>query len=187
MRRMFGVFAVALVVSYAQAPPKERIAISVPAAATVAVTHIPQGMLWNLEKVFDGRMEAMDSKDPLDWWGRGGTRGLYVEGVGAVFTTELSLIVTPNINPFRPTISDELKMQVHQRKLAHLLPLQDLMKDLMKVSALTLTPLPDDQKIIFAVRVRYLPWEDTTGLPAQILMTADKKSAVQGDIKTKVE
>ena len=61
------------------------------------------------------------------------------------------------------------------------------MKDLMKVSAITLVPLPDDQKIVFAVRVRYQRWEDTSGLPAQIVMTADKKSATQGDIKTKVE
>ena len=61
------------------------------------------------------------------------------------------------------------------------------MKDLMKVSALTLTPLPDDQKIIYVVRLRYLSYEDTAGLPAQIMMTADKKSAVLGDIKTKVE
>jgi hypothetical protein len=65
--------------------------------------------------------------------------------------------------------------------------LEDLMKDLMKVSALTLTPLADDQKIVYAVRVRYLIWEDTTGLPAQILMTADKRSAILGDVKTKVE
>jgi hypothetical protein len=35
--------------------------------------------------------------------------------------------------------------------------------------------------------VRYLIWEDTKDLPAQILMTADKKSAILGDIKTKVE
>ena len=61
------------------------------------------------------------------------------------------------------------------------------MKDLMKESALTLTPLPDDQKIVFAVRVRYLQWEDTKDLPAQIVMTADKKSAILQDVKTKVE
>src|SRR5580698_4898834 len=170
MRGVFLAMAVALAVSYAQAPPKQRTAISAPAALTVAATHIPQGMLWNLEKVFDGRLVAMDSKDPLDLLG--GTRGLYVEGFGTVFTTEVSLIVTPGISPFRPTISDELKLQVHQRKLAHLPQLEDLMKDLMKVSALTLNPLPDDQKVMYAVRLRYLPYENTAGLPAQILMTS---------------
>jgi hypothetical protein len=186
MKSVFMALAMALAVSHAQAPP-ERVALRSSAVVTAAPTHISQEMLRNLEKVFDGRLDAMDSKDPLDWWGRGGTRGLYIEGFGTVFTTELSLIVTPPITPFRPTISDELKLQVHQRKLAHLQPLEDLMKDLMKISARTLAPLPDDQKIMFAVRLRYLPWEDTKDLPAQITMTADKKSAILGDIKTKVE
>ncbi|MGA3237031.1 MAG: hypothetical protein ABSG03_12040 [Bryobacteraceae bacterium] len=185
MKSVFVALALALAVSHAQAP--QRVAMHPPAAVAVAATHIPLGMLANLEHNFDQRLEAMDGKDPLDWWGWGGTRGLYIEGFGTVFTTELSLIVTPGVSPFRPTISDELKLQVHQRKLAHLTPLEDLMKDLMKVSALTLSPLPDDQKIVFAVRVRYLSWEDTKDLPAQILMTADKKSAILGDIRTKVE
>jgi hypothetical protein len=191
MKNVFVALVMALAVSHAQAPraqaPPESVAMRASAVVTAAPTHIPQGMLWNLEKVFDGRLDGMDSKDPLDWWGRGGTRGLYIEGFGAVFTTELSLIVTPAVTPFRPTISDELKLQVHQRKLAHLPPLEDLMKDLMKVSAATLAPLPDDQKIMFAVRLRYLPWEDTKDLPAQITMTADKKAVLLGDIKTKVE
>ena len=185
MKSAFGAMAVALAVSHAQAPPKQRVAIPGPAAVTQAATHIPQGMLRNLEKNFDMRLEAMDSKDPLDILG--GTRGLYVEGYGTVFTTELSLVVTPGITPFRQTIPEDLILKVHQRKLAHLPQLEDLMKDLIKVSALTLNPLPEDQKIMYAVRVRYLSYENTDGLPAQIVMTADKKSAILLDVKTKVE
>jgi hypothetical protein len=184
MKSVFVALVLALAVSYAQAPP-QRVAINSPAAVTVAATHIPQTMLAHLEKVFDIRLEAADPKDPLDVWGN--TRGLYVEGLGTVFTTELGLIVTPGIYGLLPKIPEDLIKQVHQRKLKHLQQLEDLMKDLMKESALTLTPLPDDQKIVYAVRVRYLIWEDTAGLPAQILMTADKKSAILGDIKTKVE
>lgn len=185
MKSVLVAMAVTLAVSHAQAPAKQRTAISAPTALTVAATQIPQGMLRNLERTFDERLVAMDSKDPLDLLG--GTRGLYVEGFGTVFTTELSLVVSPGISPFRPEIPDTLIKQVHQRKVGHLPQLEDLMKDLMKVSALTLVPLPNDQKITYAVRLRYLSYEDTTGLPAQIVMTADKKSATQGDIKTKVE
>jgi hypothetical protein len=185
MKNVFVALAMALAVSHAQAP-QQRIAMHAPVAATVAPTHIPQGMLANLEKTFDGRMEAADSKDPFEIYGDG-ARGLYIDGFGTVFTTEISLIVTPGIFPMSPAVTDEKRAQVRQRKLNHLPQLKDLMKDLMKVSALTLVPLPDDQKIVFAVRVRYQIWEDTTGLPAQIVMTADKKSVLQGDIKTKVE
>jgi hypothetical protein len=156
-------------------------------AAPVAATKIPQGMLANLEKTFDSRLVAFDPLDPVDMLG--GTRGLYVQGFGTIFTTELSLIVTPGNFPIaRPTFTPEIRAQVHQRKVARLPKLEELMKEMVKVTALTLTPMPDDQKIVLAVRLRYLvPEEDTSGLPAQIVMTADKKAAQTGDIKTVVE
>jgi hypothetical protein len=65
--------------------------------------------------------------------------------------------------------------------------LEDVMKQLVNMAARTQVTLPDDQKITYAVRLRYLPYEDTAGLPSQIVMTADKKAATQGEIKTKVE
>jgi hypothetical protein len=180
MKSVFVASVVALAVSHAQAP-SARITAPPPAV------HITQSTLWNLEKTFDGRLDAMDTKDPLDTVGWGGTRGVYLEGFGMVFTTDLSLIRTPSINPFRATIPDDLKVQVHQRKLNHVPQLEDLMKELVTISARTLAPLPDDQKIVYVVRMRYLPYEQTYGLPAQIMMTADKKAALMGDIKTKVE
>ncbi len=143
-------------------------------------------MLANLEKGFDDRLVALNPDDPIDMLG--GTRGLYVAGFGTVFTTEVSLIVTPGLFPMAgPRYTPEFKAKVRQRKIARLSKLEELMKDMVKVTALTLTPMPDDQKIVLAIRLRYLPEEDTTGLPAQIVMSADKKAAQLGDIKTVIE
>jgi hypothetical protein len=175
--------SLALTPLLAQAPPKR--ALSPILAAPAPVTHIPQGMLANLEKAFDLRLFPSELKEPLD--SLGGTRGIYLEGYGTVFTTELMLIVTPNESPFRPVMPDPLKQQIHERKLAQLPKLQEVMKELVKMTALTLTPMPDDQKITFAIRVRYYMWENTTGLPAQIVMSAEKKAAQMGDIKTVIE
>jgi hypothetical protein len=86
-----------------------------------------------------------------------------------------------------PAITDQQKAAVRRRKLAHLPQLEDVMKELVNTAARTQVTLPDDQKVIYAVRLCYLSYEDTTGLPAQIVMSADKKAATQGDIKTKVE
>jgi hypothetical protein len=156
------------------------------AAAPIAATHIPQAMLANLEKNFDSRLTALDPLDPIDMLG--GTRALCLEGYGAVFTTELSLIVTPGIFPIAVSrYTPEFKAKVRARKLARLPALEELMKEMVKVTAKTLTTMPDDQRIVLAVRLRYLPEEDTTGLPAQIVMSADKKSAQLGDIKTEIE
>ncbi len=178
-------FFLALVIAPLGAQTPARQVSAKVAAAPIPVTRIPQGMLANLERTFDGRLDAFDPADPIDMLG--GTRGLYVPGFGTIFTTELSLIVTPGISPFRPEFSPALKAQIRQRKAARVPKLEELMKEMVKVTALTLTTMPGDQKIVLAVRLRYLPEEDSTGLPAQIVVSADKKSAQLGDIKTEVE
>jgi hypothetical protein len=156
------------------------------APAPIAATRIPEGMLASLEKGIDGRLVALDPMDPIDMLG--GTRGLYLPGYGTVFTIELSLIVTPGNFPIATLrYTPEFKAVVRQRKLARLPKLEEAMKEMVKMTALTLLPMPDDQRIVLAVRLRYLPEEDTTGLPAQIVMSADKKSARLGDVKTEIE
>ena len=137
----------------------------------------------DLERQFDTKLSAIGNvNDPLDLLGA--TRGLYLDGYGAVFTTELSLIVTPTINPWRQQISKEEADRVHQRKLDRVAPLKQAMKDMVKTSAMTLSQIPDNQQIVVVVRLLFLPWEDTTGLKGQILMKADRKAALAGDIKT---
>lgn len=136
-----------------------------------------------LEKRFDNQLAAIGGlNDPID--PLGATRGLYLDGYGAVFTTELSLIVAPNPNPFRQTITKEEAAGVHQRKLGRLPLLKQAMAEMMKNSATALIQIPDNQQIVLAVRLLYLPWEDTTGLPAQVLMTATRRGAISGDVKT---
>lgn len=155
-------------------------------AAPIAATRIPQVMLANLEKNFDDRLAFLNTKDPIDMLGT--TRGLYVPGFGTVFTTEISLIVSPGQFPIAGSrYTPELKAEVHRRKEAQIPKLEGVMKDMVNVIARTLVPIPDDQKVVLAVRLRYLSEEDTTGLPAQIVMTADKKAAQMGDIKTEIE
>jgi len=186
MTRYVVILALSLAPVGAQSPEKIKISSNV-AAAPITVTHIPQGMLANLERTFDIRLFDPALKEPFDELGDG-TRGLYLPGYGTIFTTQLSLIVTPGDSPFRPGgITAAFKLAVHDRKAAQLPKLQDLMKDLVKVTALTLLPMQDDDKIVYAVRVRYLPWENTDGLPAQIVMSATKKTAQTGDIKTVIE
>jgi len=137
----------------------------------------------DLEKRFDNKLAATGSpNDPIDLLGT--TRGLYLDGYGAVFTTELSLIITPTVNPFRKEITKEEAARVHQRKVARLPLLKQAMMEMMRTSAMALIQIPDNQQVVVAVRLLYLPWEDTTGLPAQVLMSASRRGVLNGDIKT---
>jgi len=136
-----------------------------------------------LEKQFDTKLATTGApNDPIDLLGA--TRGLYLDGYGAVFTTEASLIVTPTVNPFRQQIGKEEAARVHQRKLARLPVLRQIMTEMMKTSAMALIQIPDNQQIVVAVRLLYLPWEDTTGLPAEVLMSASRRGVLNGEIKT---
>ena len=147
---------------------------------------IALGTFINLERRFDSIFFGIgDADNPIDPLGN--TRGLYVDGFGAVFTTELGLLLTPGPSPFMPVIPKERIAKVHQQKLARLPALRKAMAELMRVAALTLIPIPDNQQIVIAVRLDYAKWEEISGLPSQILMRADRKSALVGQITTTEE
>ena len=192
MRTSAALLALVAAAAWAQlAPPPVR-AVSnaaVPPAVPATMANPGKAMkiapqtFTDLEKRFDRQLTATGgAADPIDMLGA--TRGLYLDGYGAVFTTEISLIVTPSINPFRREITKEEAARVHQRKLARLPLLKQAMAEMMKHSATALMQIPDSQQIVLAVRLLYLPYEDTTGLPAQVTMSATRREALNGDIKT---
>ncbi len=49
--------------------------------------------------------------------------------------------------------------------------------------AATFIQVPPDQQMVLVVRFYYEPWEDLTGMPSQVLMRADRKSALAGDVQ----
>lgn len=162
--------------------------ISSPAANMPASKAVPGkafrislGTFSTLERDFDGAYATMaDANNPPQMLGA--TRGVYLDGYGVVITTEMSLVRTPGISPFKPTIPKEEADRIHKQKLERLPALRQKMKDLMKTAALRLADVPGNQQIVVAVRLDYAKWEDTTGLPGQILMRADRSSAALGQI-----
>lgn len=142
---------------------------------------IALGTFTDLERRFDSRFFGIgDADNPIDPLGN--TRGVFVDGFGAVFTTEFGLLLTPGPSPFMTTIPKDRIAKVRQIKLDRLPALRKAMRELMQVAALTLLQMPDNQQIVIAVRLDYGKWEDTSGLPGQILIRADRKSAIQGEI-----
>jgi hypothetical protein len=164
------------------APPASKAAPLPPSIGSRPMP-IALGTFTELERRFDDKFRSIGGpNDPLDLLGT--TRGIYLQGYGVVFTAELSLVITPSINPFRPAISDELKKQVHQRKVARVPALKQAMQEMLKTAALTMIQVSDAQEFVLAVRVDYLKWEDTMGLPGLIVMKADRKGALSGEVKT---
>ncbi|MBZ5625576.1 MAG: hypothetical protein LAQ69_43800 [Acidobacteriia bacterium] len=141
-----------------------------------------------LEKSFDSQLAAASVAHPIDILGL--TRGLYLDDYGVVFTAEVSLINTPTVNPFRKEISPELKAEVHRQKLENLPLLKKAMREMVKTTAMTfgaagvkMNVLKPNAQVVLAVRLLYLPYENTIGLPGLIVMKADLRGALSNDIK----
>jgi len=174
-----------LALAWAQLPRPQAAARAAAPPAGVTPTdkpRVPRQALADVEKRLDTKLASLGGvNDPIDLLGA--ARGIYLDGYGAVFTAEASLIVTPNINPFRPVMTEPEKEKVRQRKLDRLPMLKQLMRDMWRDSATSLTAIPDDQQVVIAVRLLYLPWEDTRGLPGEIVMKGDRRAAVTGAIQ----
>jgi len=173
---------------------EKPVASAAPGAVTrIEKPRIARQTIAELEKQFDGQLSRIGgAADPVDLLGL--TRGTYLNDYGAVFTAEVSLIVTPSTSPFRPVITDELKAQVHQRKLDHLPLLEKAMREMVHNTAMTfggagerMNLLTPGTQFVLAVRILYLPWENTAGLPGQVIMKADLKGALENKIQEEIQ
>jgi len=134
-----------------------------------------------MEKTFDRRLEGWNVDEPVMLLGT--TRGVYLEGYGVVFTAEMNLLPGGTMSPFQQTIRPEQKLRVHQKKLARLPQLREQMKEMLVDSAKSLDTVPMDERIVVGVTLFHFSWEDVSGMPAQIVMQAQRKLLVDFALK----
>lgn len=160
----------------------------IPAAKinTDSALHPGRQAIAGVELLLNTRLYALGTaNDPVDMLGL--TRGLYLPNYGAVFTSEISLIVTPTVMPFRLTITKEMHDQVHQRKIARMPALRNAMVEMIRQAAGQLPQVPENQQIVVAVRLKYMSWEDRAGLPGQLIVSATRKDALNGVVQATEE
>ncbi len=138
-----------------------------------AVPRVKRVALAAMEKSFDGKLEKLGAEDSFMLLGN--TRGVYLEGYGAVFTAEVNLFQGPSITPFRQSISKDDVSRVHARKVQQIPGLKRKMRDMLADSAASLDTVPSNERIALGVSLFYYSWEDMAGLPRQILMHAEKR------------
>jgi hypothetical protein len=161
--------------AFAQAPLKVA-AVNPGAGAVVAGS--PRQAIADVEKRLDSKLDQVGGKDRVYILGL--TRGLYLEGYGAVFTAELDLIESPRPNPFRQQIGPQEAAAVRQRKMQNLAALRKSLRDLWADAAGLLGSIPDTDQVVVAVRLLYQPWEDTSGMPSQIVVKGLRKAGPAG-------
>lgn len=118
-----------------------------------------------LETLFPGELFAV-----LDT-----PQGVYVEGFGVVFTARVNLVEAPGLGPFRPALKSSELATIRDRKVQRLPVLRDSMRAAMVAAAGILDTVPGDEQVVYGVNLFHHPYEDSKGLPAQIVMSASRK------------
>ena len=127
-----------------------------------------------MEQSFDKSVVTASPDSPFDLLGT--TRGVYLDGYGAVFTAEVNLMVTTNITPFLQKIPKDYVVKVHTQKMQRVPLLKQTMRQAMLSMASSLDGVRPNENIVLGVSLVYFTkWEDTTRLPAQIIMQAERQ------------
>lgn len=125
------------------------------------------------EKAVNRRIETLFD-DPSILLGFG--RAVYLENYGAVVTAEVNLAITGGFSPFRMTISEAEKAALRKKKLERLGSLRKAMKEMLVGSAKALEAMPGEEQVVVGITLLSRSFEDTSGMPGQIVMKAQKKT-----------
>jgi hypothetical protein len=135
---------------------------------------ISRANLADLERASDRKFRATMDDDPFALLGY--TRGVYVQGVGVVFSTEVELAPSAAPNPFRGTQYTAKDIQtLREKKKYRVAQLKESMLDLLYTIASSLNVLPGGEVVAVAVTIPYFKWENSEGMPRQIIMAAPRK------------
>ncbi len=128
-----------------------------------------------IQKKLDDRFAHISPDEPFFLLGT--TRGVYLDGYGAVFTAELNLVQGPNHTPFGSApITKEIIARHRQKKLERIPKLRAEMRIMLAQTAAALDGVPDNEQVVLVVDLTKYPWEDTSGIPCQIIVQGQKSA-----------
>jgi hypothetical protein len=131
------------------------------------------------EKNLDNRFTRLWSDNPVPVLGP--SRGVYLEGYGVVFTAEVNLVAGPPLTLFNPAITKDYAAQHKQTKMKRIPEIKaELQKALLDAAASKeLAAVPPEEQIVLVAFLSHFPWEDLSGIPAQIMVQGTKKKLLE--------
>ena len=151
------------------------------AASAIAVDapRVPRNTVALTEKSLDDRFNKLWSDNPFVVLGP--TRGVYLEGYGAVFTAEINLVAGAPIGVMMPPPDNQEKARHKQLKVARISELKVALEKLLAETAASpgMTAVPPDEQIVLVAFLSHFPWEDISGLPVQIMVQGSKRKLME--------
>jgi hypothetical protein len=105
------------------------------------------------------------------------TRGLYLDGYGAVFTVDVSPVLSTT-SMMHPTVTKDEVVKAHKIRGERIAELRTAMRLAVADAAASLDPVPADDQITLVVYLAYHEWEDVSGMPGQITFRGKKKALI---------
>jgi hypothetical protein len=155
------------------------------AASAIAsdAPRVPRTTLAAAEKSLDNRFAGLWSDNPFIMLGP--TRGVYLEGYGAVFTAEVNLVAGPQISIIMQAPTKQSIAEHRQKKIARIPELKKAMEKALADTAASpaMAAVPPDEQIVLVAFLSHFPWEDLAGVPSQIMMQGSKKKLMEAQPK----
>jgi hypothetical protein len=155
----------------------KTILIGISAAAILLATPlVKRDLLEGLEKGFANTLIA----DQMQIFGY--PSGLYINGYGVVFATEINLSYAQAVSPFQQTFSPAMKAKTHDFEMNQLPVLRNDMRQMLLKASVTLDTLPATEQIAVGVKLTHQGWEDKAGFPEQIVMQGQKSQLMAAQL-----
>jgi hypothetical protein len=152
------------------------LAVPLCAAAIAATTpRISGNLLKIVETSLDDRIKSLWTDNPFSVIRL--TRGLYLDGYGAVFTVDVSPVLSTT-SMMHPTVTKDEVVKAHKVRLERVAELRTAMRTAVADVASSLEPVPADEQVTLVVYLTYHDWEDITGTPGQITFRGKKKALI---------
>jgi hypothetical protein len=138
---------------------------------------VNRGMIEAMEHSLDNKLSGLWPQDPAEVLGL--SQGTYIQGYGAIFLGEVNLAPAAGITPFHPSVSADEVRRTHDKKLQRMAAIRTAMRGMLLDSARSLDSVPADEQVAVGLSLFYWKWENRDGLPAQIVMHAQRKALLQ--------
>ncbi len=152
------------------------ILVSAAYAAAGDPPQVNRAQMENAEKGLDATLQRFTSDNTRTLIGL--SRGIYLQGVGAVLTAEV-ILVNPPVGIMHPLPTKEEIVQMHKTKVERVPELKKVLKEALLSAATSLETIPPDEQIVIAVIVPRFKFEDATGIPVQITVQATKRKLLE--------
>jgi hypothetical protein len=144
-------------------------------AGAIYAARVSANVLKVVELSLDDRVKSLWPDNPFPIVRP--TRGLYLDGYGAVFTVDISPVLSTT-SMMHPTVTKDEVVRAHKVRGERIAELKKAMPLAVADAAATLDPVPADEQVTLVVYLAYHEWEDVSGMPGQMTFRGKKKALI---------